>query len=315
MVTSIRLPDSSVVRKKAIMLGAVALLGMAQAACAQQGPRTGEERGVTKPSQEHKLVFPAQGVVKFLGEPDAKGVVAKVIDEGTQVKAGEVLGVLDDRAEQAQLNVAQAAVDAADQQIKASEADLELKLVNLKRVQMLYGDSDDKKFEDKNTEVQKAIVEVKIGHIAVEFRKLELAQEKQKLEQARTAVEQKKLRSPIDGVIAKMDIKVGEGADLSKPGFLVINNTSLNIETNLPVAKARLLKIGDTLQVRYADDDAYQPAEVVFMTQYADAASNTRRIKLKMANVTGREAGLQVFVKLPGSGGGANPQAARAAAE
>jgi multidrug efflux pump subunit AcrA (membrane-fusion protein) len=275
------------------------------------GVRTGEERGMTKPLQEHKVVFPAQGVVKHLGEPDEKGVVAKPIDEGVLVKQNEVLGILDDRAEQAQLRVAESAVNAAQQQIKASEADLELKQVKLEIKKRLYGDAQTAT-GSKNMEVREAEVEVKIGEIAVEFRKLELAQEQQKLEQAKTAVEQKKLRSPIDGVIAKMDVRVGEGADLSKPAFLIINNTDLYVEVNLPVAKARALKLGDKVQVRYADDDAYQVAEVAFKTEYADASSNTRRVKLRMPNPSGREAGLQVFVKLPDAAGGATPASARA---
>ncbi|HEX8915132.1 MAG TPA: efflux RND transporter periplasmic adaptor subunit [Humisphaera sp.] len=267
-------------------------------------PRTGEERGVTKPVAEHKLVLPTQGVVRTFGK-DASG---STLDEGSPVKKDQLLAILDDRAEQAQVKVAEAAVAAAKQQIEASKADLALKEHKLKMKFTLYGAWD-------NLEVMEAKLERDIAIIAVAFRELEHTQELQKLEQAKTATEQKQLHSPIDGVIAKIDVHVGEGADLSKPAFLVIDNTTLYVEADVPTKTARLLEgRKEPVEVRYADEEQYMKAEVVFLSPYANAASNTRKVRLKMDNVAKREAGLPVFLKMPAGGaGGQQPGGAQAA--
>ncbi len=73
----------------------------------------------------------------------------------------------------------------------------------------------------------------------------------------------------------------------------------LNVEVSMPSARARALKVGQALDVRYQDEEKWMTAKVTFLTPYADAASGTRRVRLEMRNEANREAGLPVYVKLP----------------
>lgn len=244
------------------------------------------ERGVTKPKEEPKLAFVAPGVVMKLE-----------VKEGDIVKKDQVLAIQDDRDEQGRLEVAKGEVESARMQIEAAEADLELKKVTLARLEELYADLI--KNGKSNRDIDEARVAVKIADISIKFRQTEWNKAKleQHLQQIR--LDQKKLISPINGVVTKIDVKPGEGTDLSRPAMQVVQVDSLNVEVDVQATKCKALKVGDELQVRYTDEEKWMPATITFMTKYANASSGTRKIRLELKNDIDREAGLPVYVKLP----------------
>ncbi len=247
---------------------------------------TALERGVTKPKDEPKLVFVAPGVVRQIN-----------VKEGQVVKNGEVLAIQDDRDEAGKVQVAKGEIASAQMQVEAAQADLDLKKVMLKRKEDIYRELVAQGMS--NTEIDEARVALKIADISIQFRQTELAKARLQLLATEIQLEQRKLISPIDGVVVKIDVKVGEGSDLSRPVMQVVQVDTLTIEADIATTKAKALKVGDVLQVRYADEDKWMPATITFMTKYASAASGTRKIKLEMKNDADREAGLPVYVKLP----------------
>ncbi len=153
-----------------------------------------------------------------------------------------------------------------------------------------------------NNELDEARVAVKIADIAVKFRTQEHAQKKLELGAQKVRIEQKRLMSPIDGVIAKIEVRAGEGTDITRPAMQIVQNDMLKVEVDIPATKCRNLKSGpegDTLMVRYGDEEKWMPAKIVFLTPYADPSSGTRKVRLEMPNEAKREAGLPVYVKLP----------------
>jgi len=244
------------------------------------------ERGVTKPKEEPKLAFVAPGVVMVMN-----------VKEGDQVKKGDVLAVQDDRAEVGNVEVAKGEVESAKMQIEAARADLELKTVNLKRLEELYVELI--KRGGTNKEIDQARVEVKIADISIKFRETEWNKAKLQQQLQEIQLEQKKLISPIDGYVSKIDVRKGEGTDLSRPAMQVVKVDELHVEVDIQSSKCKNLKVGDTLQVRYTDDEKWLPAKISFMTMYANASSGTRKIRLELKNEANREAGLPVYVKLP----------------
>jgi RND family efflux transporter MFP subunit len=247
------------------------------------------ERGVTKPREEPKIVFVGPGVVMKVD-----------VKEGDVVKAGQVLAVQDDREEQAKLQLIQGELDSALLQIDASVADKELKQVMLDRKEQLYDALI--KAGKSNNELDEARVAVKIADIAVKFRKQEHAQKLLELGAQKVRLELKRLMSPINGVVAKIEVKAGEGTDITRPAMQIVQNDTLKVEVDIPSTKCKNLKAGpngDTLMVRYMDEEKWMPAKVVFLTPYADPSSGTRKVRMEMANEGNREAGLPVYVKLP----------------
>ncbi|QOV87814.1 efflux RND transporter periplasmic adaptor subunit [Humisphaera borealis] len=286
-------------RLAALSLAMVAMTGglglQSSVALGQSSPGSAEsmltshERGVTKPKEEPKLAFVGPGVVMKV-----------LVKEGATVTKDQVLAVQDDRDETGKLEVAKGEVESARMQIEAAAADLELKKVTLARLEELYADLI-KQPAPKNTnrDLDEARVAVKIAEISIKFRETEWNKAKleQHLQQIR--LDQKKLVSPIDGVISKIDVNPGEGTDLSRPAMQIVQIDTLKVEVDIQATKCKALKIGDTLQVRYTDEDKWMPATITFMTKYANASSGTRKVRLEMKNEADREAGLPVYVKLP----------------
>lgn len=277
-----------------VLAMAAAVGGPAGRAVAQLPPQGGTdgasvtdlERGVTKPLHEPKLAFVKPGVISKVN-----------VKDGDEVKAGQVLAVQDDRAEQADLAAADGDVQGAELQIEASQADLELKQFLLKRKREVH--SEWVAAGKKNSEIEEAEAALKIAEVAIKYRRQELITSKLKYAAAKVRVDEKHLPSPIAGVVTKVDVRVGEGSDISRAAFQVVNNDTLYVEANVPATKVKAMKVGQALQVRYLDEEAWMPGTIVFMTKYADGSSGTRRIRLEMKNEGDREAGLPVYVRLP----------------
>jgi RND family efflux transporter MFP subunit len=258
------------------------------------------ERGLTKPKQEPKLVFYAPGVVAKL-----------MVEEGQRVQAGDVLAIQNDAEEQAKLLSLQGELISADLQIDAAKADLKQKVVALKRKLELYAEL--VALGKSNTEIEEAQVAVEVGEIAVKYRVQERVQKGFEIKAQQIKLQLKKLISPVAGIVAKIDVKVGEGSDLTKPAIMIVQNDTLYVEVDVPSTRAKTLHIGDTLQVSYPDEkDAWMAAKVTFLTPYASASSGTRKVRMEMDNTAKREAGLAVYVKLPDNA--AAPAAPAAAA-
>lgn len=246
----------------------------------------GVERGVTRPSEEHKLVFAGPGVI---------GKV--LVKDGDPVKAGQVIAEQDDAVERAQMLQAEAKLYAAELQIGAAEADLAQKQVELGRKKAIYRDLIDQ--GKTNSELDEAMVAVKIGEIAVKYRKQERVAEQLEMDVLKVKIQQKKLISPIDGLVARVDVRTGEGADMTKPAVVVVNNTPLWVEVNVPTVKARSLQVSQSLAVKYTDEDQWQQGEILVKFPVADAGANVQRVRLQLANESRRESGIPVVVKLP----------------
>lgn len=291
----------------ALVLAGAAMLpfvGTAAAASGQVLPSpsdpnpAGYARGYTKPSDQADLAFPTPGVV-------AKVAVkaGEIVEKGKTVIAQQ-----NDLEEQAALVAADREIESAQAQILAAQADLEKKRVDLARVEKVY--KDEVAAGTTNSELDEARVNVKIGEIALEFRKTEKKAAEAKRDQAQVKVDQRKLISPISGVVAKVDLHAGEGTDIQRPaGIQLVQNNPLWVEARIPTAKADALQNGQTLKVYYFDNPTPLDAKVIFLSPVADAGMSVRLVRLELPNPKNRESGLPIFVSVPDNLAG---QAARA---
>ena len=149
-----------------------------------------------------------------------------------------------------------------------------------------------------------------------------LAEQKRSIAAAQAATEQakidlKQIKSPIDGVVQKLDTHVGEVAtnQPDKPAFRVVNNDPLWVDAHLSAAVTARLKPGQQLQVRYVAEDKWMPAEVLFLSPQVRPGSQTRMVRLQLPNPDDRPSGLEVYVKLPDGQVAANDAAAAAGGE
>jgi len=167
-------------------------------------------------------------------------------------------------------------------------------------------------FKQKNAtylEVEEARLEVERADASVK-----LATQKRQVSAAQAATEQakidlKQIKAPFDGVVSKLDTHVGEVANsqADRAAIRVVKNNPLWVDAHLAAAVTARLTKGQQLQVRYATEDKWQPAEVLFLQPVVRGGSQTRMVRLQVANAEDRPAGLEVYVKLPdGSVAGAD---------
>jgi membrane fusion protein (multidrug efflux system) len=106
------------------------------------------------------------------------------------------------------------------------------------------------------------------------------------LAQIQNGVELSKCKSPIDGVVDDIRVKIGDMAAPSQamPGVRVVNNSSLVIKAKLSDAQIGLLKVGDIVTVNFPDINKTIQSKVSFVGQVVDKSSRTFNIEVKLDN-------------------------------
>ncbi len=242
----------------------------------------GGVRAITRPSADITLSFVQPG-----------RIASVPFREGDKVKAGDVLVRQDDAAEQVQL--AQLKAQSEDlTQMRASEASLEQKKVDLEKLQKAAASN-----AATFLEVEHAKLDVTIAQLSFELAKFEHEQAGRKYDEYRIRVENMQLKSPVDGRIEKVDVEVGESANALADVIQVVRTDPLWIDAPVPLAEGINLRTGGTAQIQFAESG--KPASsakgrVVFVAAVADAASGTLRVRVEVPNRMGRPAGEHVLV-------------------
>lgn len=274
-------------RTAAALLGAVLTVSAGSAFAADASSSSSSGRtfpGITAPSEQRGLNF------------NVPGVVSKVsVKEGDAVKKGDLVAEQDDRVEQAELFAKHEEIKASALQIDAARAQVDQAKVELTR--------SEKMFKQKvlgESELEKAKLEVVIGEIRVKLAAQESDQKKAEAKAIEAKIAQKKVFSTIDGVVQKVNVHEGELAtnDPKTPCMQVVLNEPLYVEFDPPVSIAKTFTLHQKLEVKYAGDTDWQPAEVIYFNPVANAAAGSQRVRLQLDNAPHARSGLQIEVKL-----------------
>ena len=242
---------------------------------------------ISRPSKELKLAFPGLGIIKDVS-----------VKEGDEVKKDQLLMSADDRMDVKALEALR--IDAQSTvNYEAAVAEAQNKGVELRRLEKMKANE-----VASDLEVERAKLEVVIAGLKTRQAKQEQEQKKLEYERQAVKVELMKLTSPIDGVVARLNIKQGEAVDPQnrEGAIVVVLNDPLWIEVrDLPTRQATRLKLGQILKVRYTDatEQDWQDAKVIFFSPVADAASDTLLVRLELPNPSHTSAGLHLEVMLP----------------
>jgi len=150
-------------------------------------------RAVTRPSADITLSFVQLGRVTHI-----------YFKEGDSVKTEQILIQLDDAVERAQLEQIKAESENTTQ-IRASEATLAQKRVDLNKLEKAAARN-----AATELEVEHAKLDVSIAELSLELAKFEHEQAKRKCDEQKIRVENMRLKSPIDGRIEKIEVEMGE---------------------------------------------------------------------------------------------------------
>jgi membrane fusion protein (multidrug efflux system) len=235
---------------------------------------------ITAPSADRTLSFVQPGRIEQVN-----------IKEGQSVKAGQVLVRQDDAVERARL--AQLEADSQNTiNIKASEASLAQKQVDLKKIEKAAALN-----AATALEVEHARLDVKIADLSVKLAVFELEQAQRKYEEAKIQIDNMSLKSPIDGVVEKLEVEPGESVNALEDVIRVVQINPLWIDAPVPLEKARDLQYGGHTQVIFPGSaQAQVEGTIIFIGAVADAASDTLRVRIQVPNTSHRPAGEHVRV-------------------
>jgi len=235
---------------------------------------------ITTPSADRMLSFVQPGRIAEVN-----------VKEGESVKASQVLVKQDDTVERARL--AQLEADSQNTlNVQASEASLAQKQVDLKKLE---------KAASLNAatplEVEHAKLDVKVADLSVKLAAFELEQAQRKYDEAKKQFDNMSLKSPIDGIIEKIEVETGESVNALEDVVRVVQINPLWIDTPVPLEKARDLRYGDKTQVIFpGPKEISVTGTIVFIGAVADAASNTLRVRIEVPNKSLRPAGEHVRI-------------------
>jgi RND family efflux transporter MFP subunit len=142
------------------------------------------------PARVYGKIEPA-GREVYVSPPMTKRVVAIYVKEGDMVKKGQVLCLLESEVETAQLNLTLAKIETAKKALEITRDDF-------KRKKNLYAQKTDSEFSYTQSRLKSEQDE---NSIAVAEREAQLA---------KARLEELQLKSPIDGMVYKFDVRLGE---------------------------------------------------------------------------------------------------------
>ena len=142
------------------------------------------------PARVYGTIEPA-GREVFVSPPITREVMHVYVKEGERVKQGQTLCSLDNDVEWSQLRLAETKVETAQRALEISRDEM-------KRKKNLYNKKVDSEYGYTQSRLK---VELDLSNLGVALKEAELA---------KTRLEQLQLKSPIDGIVYKFDVRIGE---------------------------------------------------------------------------------------------------------
>jgi RND family efflux transporter MFP subunit len=247
--------------------------------------------GITEPSMSIKLGFSVRGVVDKVD-----------VKRNDKVKAGQPIIDLLDIAEVKEMQNLELRADTSLNVAEAKET-YEVKKIDWERKTKMFKEGNvATDFEVRSAEAEMNIAKLRIDQAAHEGAIYAAQAEAQK---ARIDLMHK--TSPIDGEVRDVIVKPGEQVDETKPVVEIVKMDPLYVECKLiDTATVQKLKLGDKVQVKYADESRWREATVESIDPNADSRTTTHPFRLSLPNPEGRNAGLRVEIQLPSNVADAN---------
>lgn len=260
----------------ALVRAAVLVIALAVSACAEKGvaaDKAAQEKAaktlaasaipveVARPVRSEMLAM-YSGTATLEAEADAR-IIAKVggevrrllVEEGDQVRAGQVLAVLDDRQLRLQAAQTRAALAKAERDFNRQVELHEKGLVSAGAFEGLKYDLDNQRAAD---------------------------------DIARLSLSYSEIRAPFAGVVSERQVKLGQEIAIGTSMFRVTDPTPLKAAVHVPERELARLKTGQTASIAV---DALAgrtfPAIVKLVAPTVDAATATFKVTLEVSDPKG----------------------------
>ena len=137
-------------------------------------------------------------------------------------------------------------------------------------------------------EVKQAEAELNAAIAEWEIAREKMAEQQIEVQQIEARLNQRNIRSPVDGTIVEIHRKNGESITSSEQGFAtIVRLDSLRVRFYLLSSLIRKLRKGMNVHVRL-DDGQVVKAEIGFISPVIDPKSGTARVDVLLENHSGR---------------------------
>jgi RND family efflux transporter MFP subunit len=223
---------------------------------------------VIEPQQVVKLASPVVGVIARLD-----------VDRGDIVRQGQIVGKLEDGVELAALDLARARAT-NEYTIKSIEARLEYLRKKHARLEELYGKAVSSRaaLEEAESEAKSVAQQLQEAILGRELARLQMRQ-------AEEVVNQRMLRSPINGVVVERLLVPGEYRNEQTPILTLAQIDLLRVEVFVATSYYGQILSGSKAQIRPEDPiKGTYTATVTVVDHVLDAASGTFGVRLALPN-------------------------------
>jgi membrane fusion protein, multidrug efflux system len=93
------------------------------------------------------------------------------------------------------------------------------------------------------------------------------------------------VKSPINGTIEAVDVKIGQITAPGMPIFKVVNMSSIKVVANISEAYADKVSVGDIVTVELPDINQTIKAKVTFASNFIDPLNRTFRVEVKLNGI------------------------------
>ena len=217
-----------------------------------------------------------------LGSPVANILADVEVERGDAVKRGQVVAHLESSVERAAVAYNQARADSTAE-IEAKQAVLAQKTGVLNRKRGLQETHVASSQDVENAQADYNVARQELALAALNKRMAEI-----ELQRSGALLEQRTIRSPIDGVVTQRTLGPGEYVNQETNIITVARIDPLNVEAYLPVRYYGQVRVGDKANVQPNDPvGGDREAEVTVVDQVFDAASGTFGVRLRLPNADG----------------------------
>ncbi len=177
--------------------------------------------------------------------PEVSGTVKEVNVVDTQmVKKGDILVVIDDIDARLAMNQAKADEAMARSQLTAAEADLKKAVIDLQRRRALIDSGSVS--ADELTAAENAAESAKAR---IEGAKAAIAQAKARADQADVDLGRTVLRAPVDGVVSKRTVQVGQKVQPGVPVLAVVPIQDVHVDANFKEGQLKNVRPGQKAEL------------------------------------------------------------------
>jgi cobalt-zinc-cadmium efflux system membrane fusion protein len=249
--------------------------------------------GVTEPQKSIELSFPESGVIR-----------AVAVKEGDAVKEGQVLAHLDCRVLEAQLKIAKMKAE-SPAGVKSATATLEMRQHKLDQLKKLAAS------QNANAdELARAKAEHEIAQADLLLANEAVAAHAIEAQQIEAQIEQRTLRAPFDGVVARIVRDTGASVTPNDgPLISVVKLDRLDLVVHVDHRQSDGLTPGTKLSVEAVDRPVSGTGTIEFVSPVTDPSSGTVRVRIALPNEQGQHrGGVKYRVVLPNAAVAAAPE-------